>query len=92
MSFDLTFRSQAKQDLEDIEFYYNEINPRLTTRFVREFYETINYIQQEPRLFQIRYRSIHIAPLYRFPYGIHYKITATTIVVYRILHTSRYFK
>jgi hypothetical protein len=52
----------------------------------------MDFIEDEPGLFQSRYQGIRIAPLYRFPYGIHYKQTGNKIIVYRVLHTKRYFK
>ncbi|MDB5156726.1 MAG: Plasmid stabilization system protein [Mucilaginibacter sp.] len=92
MSYTLTYRFEAEIDLIEIETYYNKISPELTKRFFAEFFETLKYIEQEPNLFQIRYRKIRIAPLYRFPYGIHYRETNKQIVIFRVLHTKRYFK
>lgn len=92
MSYQLTYRFQAERDLVDIESYYNKISPVLTTRFFEEFFETLQFIEAEPKLFQTRYRKIRIAPLYRFPYGIHYKEADNQITIFRVLHTKRYFK
>lgn len=92
MSYQLTYRHEAEADLADIETYYNKISPTLTQRFFTEFFETIKYIEHEPKLFQVRYRGMRIAPLYRFPYGIHYKQDNKQIVIFRVLHTKRYFK
>ena len=92
MTFKLTFQPEAERDLEDIRDYYNKIQPSITDNFFVEFFETMDFIEDEPKLFQERYRGIRIAPLYRFPYGIHYKENADEIVVYRVLHTKRYFK
>jgi hypothetical protein len=72
MSKPLVYRTEAETDLGDIQDYYNKISINITDKFFIEFFETILFIEQEPTLFQIRYRGIRIAPLYRFPYGIHY--------------------
>jgi plasmid stabilization system protein ParE len=92
MSYDLIFRIEAEKDLEDIQDYYNKISPTITDNFFIEFFETMDYIEDGPKLFRVRYRGIRIAPMYRFPYGIHYKESSNTIIVYRVLHTKRYFK
>jgi len=92
MTYDLVFRTEAEKDLEDIQDYYNKISPVITDNFFVEFFEAMDFIEDEPKLFQVRYRGIRIAPLYRFPYGIHYKETNSKIIVYRVLHTKRYFK
>jgi plasmid stabilization system protein ParE len=92
MTYDLVFRIEAEKDLQDIQEYYNKILPSITDNFFVEFFETMDLIEDEPQLFQVRYRGIRIAPLHRFPYGIPYKETDSKIVVYRVLHTKRYFK
>jgi plasmid stabilization system protein ParE len=92
MTYKLIFRVEAEQDLEDVQDYYNEINPLITDNFFVEFFDTMNFIESEPKLFQVRYRGVRIAPMYRFPYGIHYREKASEIIIYRVLHTKRYFK
>jgi len=92
MTYVLIFRVEAERDLEDIQDYYNKISPAITDNFFVDFFETMDFIEDEPKLFQVRYRGIRIAPLHRFPYGVHYKESANKIIVYRVLHTKRYFK
>jgi len=92
MSFELIFRTEAEMDLIDIQDYYNRVSAAITNNFFKELFETFDFIEKEPKLFQVRYRGIRIAPLYRFPYGIHYAEKNNQIIVYRILHTKRYFK
>jgi len=92
MSKLLIYRKEAETDLDDIQDYYNKISSQITDNFFIEFFETLSFIEQEPKLFQIRYRGIRIAPLYRFPYGIHYLEKENEVVIFRVLHTKRYFK
>ena len=92
MSFELVFRTKARIDLLDIRGYYDNISATVSNNFFNEFFETLKFIEQEPKLFQVRYRGIRIAPLYRFPYGVHYIEKNTQIIILRVLHTKRYFK
>ncbi|MFI5159084.1 MAG: type II toxin-antitoxin system RelE/ParE family toxin [Sphingobacteriales bacterium] len=92
MIYELSFRAEAEKDLEDIQDYYNKILPAITDNFFVEFFEIMDFKGGGPELFQVRYRGIRIAPLMRFPYGIHYKETRNKIIIYRVLHTKRYFK
>ena len=92
MSFELIFRVEARIDLIEIRDYYNKISPIITDKFFTEFFDTLNFIEAEPKLFQVRYRGIRIAPLYQFPYGVHYIEKKNQIIIYRVLHTKRYFK
>jgi hypothetical protein len=63
MNYELIFRIQAEKDLEDIQDYYNAVNLKITDNFFAEFFETMDFIEREPQLFQIRYREVRIAPL-----------------------------
>ena len=92
MTLDLIFRSKAEYDLDDIKVYYDNISPNLTNRFFIEFYKVIEHIKQTPLLYQIRHRDTHIATLHRFPYSIHYQIKKDTVIILRVLHSSRYFE
>ena len=92
MIMKLIFRAEADRDLDDIKEYYQKISDSVSNNFFKEFFETIAFIEHNPNLFQIRYRGIRIAPLYRYPYGIHYRIIGNDIIIYRVLHTKRYFK
>lgn len=51
MTYDLIFRIEAERDLEDIQDYYNKILPALTDNFFIEFFETMDFIEDEPKLF-----------------------------------------
>jgi hypothetical protein len=88
----IIFRIEAENDLSEIEEYYNKISSIITDNFFAEFFETLDFIEQDANLFQIRYRNVRIAPLYRFPYGIHYRETSDVTIIYRVLHSKRYFK
>lgn len=92
MSFKLIFRVEAERDLADIREYYNQVSDKVTDSFFKEFFHTISFIEKEPQLFQVRYRGIRIAPMYQYPYGIHYIQKDDQVTVFRVLHTKRYFK
>ncbi len=92
MKYVLKYRREAEKDLDETKTYYASISPLVTDNFFAEFFETISFILQEPTLFQIRYRKVRIAPMYRFPYGVHYIINQDQIIILRVLHYKRYFK
>jgi plasmid stabilization system protein ParE len=92
MTFEVRFRVEAETDLVEIRKYYLKISESVTDNFFKEFFETLNFIKQTPKLFQERYRGIRIAPLYKFPYGIHYIEKDNQITILRVLHYKRYFK
>jgi len=92
MTFEVRFRVEAETDLVEIRKYYLKISESVTDNFFKEFFETLEFIKQAPKPFQERYRGIRIAPLYKFPYGIHYIEKDNQITILRVLHYKRYFK
>jgi hypothetical protein len=55
MNFKLIFRKAAEIDLAGIQDYYNnKVSPKITDNFFKEFFATLNYIESEPQLFQVR--------------------------------------
>ncbi len=89
--YQILFRIEAYSDLDKIERYYSKVSSSVTNNFFNEFTKTLNFIEQQPDFFQERYKRTKIAFFYKFPYGIHYQVKGNTIIVYRVLHTKRYF-
>ncbi|MFT5778933.1 MAG: toxin ParE1/3/4 [Crocinitomicaceae bacterium] len=88
MGYNLTSSTQAELDVDRIIQYYKEIRIELARDFLSELKATRKYIQKHPNKIQVRYSSIRIAFLQRFPYGVHFKILDDTVVILSILGTS----
>lgn len=91
MVFKLLFTVNADRDLTKIRIWYDGINIKLTQELFNEIGKELNLIRKEPLLYQIRYKSIRIAFLSRFEYGIHFIVKDDTILILRILHNKQYF-
>ena len=90
--FSIIFSDEAQSDIVESSEYYIEISEDLNDRFLSEVMSTIERIQENPKLHQIRYKNIRIAFAHVFPYGIHFFIDNEKILIVRILHTKRFFK
>lgn len=83
--------------LKEIDYYHN-IDEELSKRFFNEIDTCFGYIQNNPLLFQKRYKDIRVCFTKTFPYGIYYVIKETPklkkkrIYIINILHTSRKVK
>lgn len=89
IQYRLTVRTNAEIEIvEEIDFLDNE-RDGLGQEFYFEVEETIDRIQSNPLLFQIRYINFRIAFLEKFSYGVHYTIEGDNIFVHAVLHTSR---
>lgn len=91
MVFKLLFTGNVDRDLTKIRIWYDGINIKLTQELFNEIGKELNLIRKEPLLYQIRYKSIRIAFLSRFEYGIHFIVIDDTILILRILHNKQYF-
>ena len=89
MSFEVILLPELVDDLEEIFLWYEEQSEGLSLDLEEEFYRRLNDIQNNPFGFQIRYASIRIAWLKRFPYGIHFYCEGNCIFATALIHTSR---
>ena len=92
MHYVLKFRKNANKHFDVGIKYYDEISSELADRFLKDLKKTIDIIESNPLLYQIRYRNIRIANFKNFPYSVHFIVKNELIFVLTILHQKRYFK
>ena len=91
MIYQLIFTLKSDQDLTKIKVWYDGISTNLTQELFLEISKELKIIKKEPLLYQTRYKSIRIAFIKRFEYGIHFIVKNNTIIILRILHNKQYF-
>jgi len=81
----------VKNDLKEINQWYNKIDNKLWNNFVKEFRSKISFIRRNPLSLEQKYGHNRIAFLNKFPYGIHYLYDErkNAVIIYAIFHTSR---
>lgn len=79
----------AEIDVSDAFHWYKNQREGLGQVFRDYFSEAIATIRNNPEEFQIRYLNVRIYFLKKFPYGIHYTILDTKVIVIAVFHTSR---
>lgn len=89
MSYKVLLRTEAESDLLDAAKYYEEKLIGLGTEFISSVENTIDSISHQPESFQIVYRNVRRALIRKFPFGIHYIIEESRIVVLAVFHFSR---
>lgn len=87
--YKLRFLPIAKNDIQNIVDYYDEVNPTLSDAFLVELEQTIVFIQSSPKACKKQLGNIRVSYLKRFWYGVFFKIYDRQIVVLGVLHTSR---
>ena len=89
MSFKVTIRSRAREDIRETRDWYEERSPNLAVRFGREIDEVMLAIRDQPLIHAKIYLDIRRAMTRRFPYAIYFIIENGRIVVLRVLHQAR---
>jgi len=88
-SYRLIINPFAELDLQMAFEWYNLQKEGLGEEFISEVDKTINRIIQNPNQFSKVKKSIRMAIVKRFPFGIFYVIKSDIINVFAIFHFSR---
>lgn len=90
MKYTVVYNTDAEQDIKKAKKWYKEQLQGLEKRFALSVKETINYIIENPLLFEKKYRETRVAFTKVFPFGVHYHFNedTKTITILTILHTS----
>lgn len=88
MAYNLITSPEAEIDIERAVEWYVNISIELAQQFIIELKAAKNYIVNNPKKIQIRYKNTRVAFLKRFPYGIHYVFHKRTIVIVAVFNTA----
>lgn len=87
--FQIVYEEQVEIDLISILSYYEFIEQGLGKRFIQEYLAYIKLIKKNPHIFQIKYDTIHTAPLKVFPSLIFYIVEENIITILAVLHSAQ---
>ncbi|RLC25115.1 MAG: type II toxin-antitoxin system RelE/ParE family toxin [Deltaproteobacteria bacterium] len=88
MDYSIVISKAAEFDIRKAFLWYEDQLMGLGNDFEKHFSDAVNSIQNNPVKIQIRYKLIRIFFLKKFPYGIHFKIEASEILIIAVFHTS----
>jgi len=86
---EIVLTDDAKNDLQDVAVWYENQQKGLGFDFLDEFENSINIIENNPKLYPVIYKKVRRALMNRFPYAILYLIQTSGTVVFAVFHTSR---
>ena len=89
LHYSLIISDEAYFDTLDAYLWYNTVRDRLGDEFEHCLEKELLRLIENPEQFQIKYKSIRVAYLEKFPYGVHYLIQDNFIKVVAVFHTSR---
>lgn len=89
MTYSLVISDEASFDIIDSFNWYEAISESIAGKFEKEIESHLLLIRSNPNHFQLKYKSVRILFLKKFPFGIHYVIDNDFIKVIAVFHTSR---
>ena len=89
MTFGVTWRPQAAEELLAAVAWYEEQRPGLGNELAAATEAAVGLIRTQPQLFTAVHRSIRRVQLKRFPYAIFYLAETTSVVVLAVMHERR---
>lgn len=90
MIYTVINHNEVKNDVFQAKEWYKNQQKGLEKRFANELKNTINYLIENPLMFQIKYKTVRIAYTEVFPYSVHYHLDEIekSIKILGIFHTS----
>lgn len=73
MAFKVAILKRAELEIDEAVFYYESVQKGLGKRFVKEYQENLKRLKKIP-FFAIKYSTIRILPLKKFPYTLHLSV------------------
>src|SRR5258708_31664548 len=89
MSFRVSIRSRARDDVRTARDWYEEKSPGLGDRFGVEVGAVMLSLGDPPLIYAKIYRDVRRATTRRFPYAIYFVVEGDRVAVLPILHQSR---
>lgn len=89
MTFDVKIAEAAEEDIRNAFLWYENQQGDLGFHFEDEIKLAIQSIQNNPFKIAIRYQSIRVFFLKKFPYGIHFQVSESKILIVAVFHTAQ---
>ena len=83
--YQLVFSPEAKTDVKSAAAYYDDKLPGLGKKFKNEVKRQLAQLKQNPYTRSIRYDSVRLAVIDKFPYSIHYTTTERKVTIHAII-------
>jgi plasmid stabilization system protein ParE len=89
MNYVVTFRAEARDELEDAYNWYEDQEAKLGEDFLDRVDHTLDRIEQRPESYMVVFQDFRRATIGRFPYVIYYRIVSSRVIVIAVVHGKR---
>lgn len=73
-NYRISIEEDAKFDIAEGYDWYSKISIKISESFLFEIKKTLNYLEENPFLFQLVYKDFRQVPIKKFPFVILYKV------------------
>ena len=89
MEYVLTFRAEARDEMENAYNWYEDQKAKLGEDFLACVDTTLDRIEQRPESYPCCFQDFRRAVIHWFPYVIYYRIIDRRIIVIAVVHGKR---
>jgi len=89
MTYSIDIAEAAEDDVRKAFLWYEEQKEELGSTFENHFDTAVDSIQSNPLKTQTRYEDTKVFFLKKFPYGIHFQVKDSVILIVAVFHTSQ---
>ena len=83
------FSFEAKKEFINSAKFYESRIFGLGKRFKQVIRKNLTFIQNNPKLAELKYNDVRVMAIKTFPFTIHHKIEKEYIVIVAVFHTSQ---
>ncbi|MFC3152294.1 type II toxin-antitoxin system RelE/ParE family toxin [Litoribrevibacter euphylliae] len=89
MSYQLTVRKEAEQDIAEYFDYYEEIRAGLGHDFILCIEEALSKIERTPLNYRVIHNNVRRIAIRRFPHRVFYILRESNVVVIAVFHAQK---
>ncbi len=89
MTYSILISDEAYFDISEAYLWYETIENKLAQKFEKDLETAISSIQSNPNKFQLKYKTVRVVFMKKFPFGIHFIKNEATVIIVALFHTSR---
>ena len=87
-NYQILIEEDAKLDIAEGYDWYSKISQKVSDSFLAQVKQSINYLKENPFLFQVVYKDYRQVPVKKHPFVILYKVESKNVKIYRVFPTN----
>jgi plasmid stabilization system protein ParE len=90
MKYAIKVKEPARNNITEAFLYFESRQEGLGERFLQSWERHLEFLEQEPHLYQKKYKDFRQILIKPYPYHIIYEIENDVIVIYKVIYAGRH--